>query len=62
MKTNKTYKQLKERARDIAMDWQETASGQSMSYAELNEAGDYFQKLGKRFGLLREFRENAIPC
>lgn len=62
MKTNKTYKQLKERARDIAMDWQDSAREQNMSYAELNEAGDYFYKLGKRFGLLREFRENAIPC
>lgn len=56
MKTNKTYKQLKERARDIAMDWQDSAREQNMSYAELNEAGDYFYKLGKRFGLLREFR------
>lgn len=62
MKTNKTYKQLKEHARNIAMDWQEIASEQNMSYAKLNAAGDYFYKLGKRFGLIREFRENAIPC
>lgn len=62
MKAKKTYKQLKEHARNIAMDWQQIASEQNMSYAELNEAGDYFQKIGKRFGLLREFRENAIPC
>ena len=62
MKTNKTYKQLKEHTRGIAIDWQETASGQNMSYAELAAAGDYFYKLGKRFGLLREFRENAIHC
>ena len=62
MKAKKTYKQLKEHARNIAMDWLQIASEQNMSYAELNEAGDYFQKIGKRFGLLREFRENAIPC
>lgn len=62
MKTNKTYKQLKEHARNIAIDWQQINSKQNMSYAEIAAAGDYFQKLGKRFGLLREFRENAIPC
>lgn len=62
MKTNKTYKQLKEHARNIAIDWQQINSEQNMSYAELAAAGNYFKKLGKRFGLLREFRKNAIPC
>ena len=34
--------------------------GESPSYGELAEAGEYFEKLGRRYGLLQEFRENAI--
>lgn len=62
MKTRKTYKEQKERARQIAIDWQLNAAESNMSYGELAEAGDYFNHLGRRFGLLREYRENAIPC
>ena len=62
MKTRKTYKEQKERARQIAIDWQLNTAEVNMSYGELAEAGDYFNRLGKRFGLLREFRTNAIPC
>lgn len=62
MKAKNTYKQMKEHARQIAIDWQLEAGEHSISYGELAEAGDYFNRLGRRFGLLREFRENAIPC
>lgn len=58
----KTYGQLKEAARQEAIDWQIETTEQDLSYGELAEAGDRFWKLGKRYGLLREFRENAIPC
>ena len=33
-----------------------------MSYNELAEAGERFYTLGKRYGLLKEFRDNGIPC
>ena len=33
-----------------------------MSYSELAEVGERFYTLGKRYGLLKEFRENGIPC
>lgn len=33
-----------------------------MSYSELAEVGERFYMLGKRYGLLKEFRENGIPC
>ena len=56
------YRKLKENARQIAIDWQAKASETAMSYEELAEAGDYFYRLGKRYGLLGEFRENGIPC
>jgi len=56
------YQQRKEAARQRAIDWQLRAGDRSMSYGELAEAGEYFNKQGKRYGLLQEFRENAIPC
>lgn len=63
------YQERKETARQKAIDWQLEASDwqleaseQSLSYGELAAIGDFFYKLGKRYGLLKEFRENAIPC
>lgn len=58
----KTYQEKKEDARQIAIDWQIEASEQNYSYGELADYGEYFRKLGRRYGLLKEFRENAIPC
>ena len=56
----KTYKEQKEVVRQEAINYQIEKMGVSMSYAELYEAQQYFEKLGKRFGLLKEFRENGI--
>lgn len=56
------YQRRKEAARQEAIDWQLEASEQDLSYGELAEIGNFFYKLGKRFGLIREFRENGIPC
>lgn len=57
-----TYTESKARARKLAIDWQHEESQRNMSYGELAEACERFNKLGKRFGLLGEFRENGIPC
>ena len=62
MKDKRTYQERKERARQIAIDWQLNEAGKSMYMSEYAEIGNYFYKLGRRFGLLLEFRENAIPC
>lgn len=62
MKTKQTYKELKEKARQIAIDWQLNDGDFNYSYEGLSIVGDYFYKLGKRYGLLNEFRENGIPC
>jgi len=56
------YQTGKEKARQIAIEWQMQASEQNYSYGELADYGEYFRKIGKRYGLLKEFRENAIPC
>ena len=56
------YQQRKENARAKAIDWQLKASKERISYYDLAKIGEYFYKIGKRYGLLREFRTNAIPC
>ena len=59
-KIKKTYQQLKEAAREAAIDWQDWQAEQNLSYGELAEDQERFEKLGRRYGLIREFRENAI--
>ena len=57
-----TYTEAKARARELAIGWQHETSQINISFGELAEACERFNKLGKRFGLLCEFRENGIPC
>lgn len=54
------YEQGKANARQQAIDWQNEQSMQSMSWGEVAYYSDYFTKLGKRYGLLKEFKENGI--
>lgn len=56
----KTYKERKEEAREQAIIWQLETSEKCLSYEELAEAGEYFAKLAKRYGLIKEFKENGI--
>ena len=56
------YGQRKEKAREEAINWQYEASQKDLSYGELADAGNHFEKLGRRYGLIRVFRENGIPC
>lgn len=57
--TNKHTLKGKDKIRLEAMNWQYTFCI-NPSYSELVEAQAYFEKQGKRYGLLREFRENGI--
>ena len=50
----------REQARDAAQEWQQWQSTQSLSWGEMAEYAAYFTMLGKKFGLLREFRKNGI--
>ena len=47
-------------ARQIAIDWQDWQSEQSLSYEELSVWQSYFEKLASTFNLTEEFRENGI--
>jgi hypothetical protein len=50
----------KEEARNIAINWQSWQSKQALSYGEIAKYQDYFRSIGIKFGLIREFKENAI--
>ena len=54
------YQNKKEQVREKAVMWQLENSDKCLSYEELAESSEYFSKLGKRYGLLKEFRENGI--
>lgn len=56
---DKTIKN-KEDARNFAIQWQNWVTNVNISYGELSEYQTYFRKLGKKFGLITEFRENGI--
>jgi hypothetical protein len=57
-----TYAERKANARQIAIDWQLNESDYPYSYGGMAILTNYFYRLGKRYGLLKEFRENGIPC
>lgn len=54
------YQRRKEQVQEEAREWQSSFSEESYSWAEVAEAGQRFERLGRRYGLLREFRENGI--
>lgn len=55
-----TYTERKEKARQEAIDFQVECSRRYMSYSECLDADIHFTKIGKRYGLLKEFKENGI--
>lgn len=55
-----TYQQRKNAAREKAIDWQADFGNYNYSYGELANFENYFEKLGKRYGLTKEFRKNGI--
>jgi len=47
-------------AQQFAIDYQQWASNQSLSYAEIAEWTELFSKLAEKFDLTEEFKENGI--
>ncbi len=57
---NKRKVKTQAEARQYAIDWQNLASGASMSWGELAEWQGIFQELADKFDLEEEFKENGI--
>ena len=59
----RNYKERKNSLRDLAIDFQIANDGDTdvqLSMGEIGAASAFFERMGKRYGLLREFRENWI--
>lgn len=56
----KTYQQRKEEIRESAIFWNSFFETKCWGYGEIAEIQANFERLGRRYGLLREFRENGI--
>lgn len=53
-------RERQEQARQLAIDWQTDIDNHDNSYGELAAYQDMFSRLARRWGLIREFRENGI--
>ena len=58
--SGKNYEERKNYLQDLAIDYSNNFASLSWSYGELLDIQDFFYKNGKRYGLLKEFKENAI--
>lgn len=56
----KNYAEKKEYVRNLAIRYQQMFSESDLSYGEIFDFQCMFEELGRRYGLIREFRENAI--
>lgn len=54
------YDELKEKARQEAIDYLAGFSNYNYTYSEIAYIELHFEKLGKKYGLLKEFRENGV--
>lgn len=54
------YQEMKDKIRNEAIDWQYDFENHSYSWGEVAAWAEYFERLGRRYGLLTEFRENGI--
>ena len=56
----KTYQELKNKAREEAIEWQCDFENHNYYWSELADWSEHFTKLAKRYGLTKEFKENGI--
>jgi len=54
------YQKAKEKARNEAIDWQADFANHNYSHGELAYFSDYFETKARRYGLVKEFREEGI--
>ena len=54
------YQERKAKVRQKAIDFQIDSSDKNYSWGEITERYAYFERAGRKYGLLKEFRENGI--
>ena len=54
------YQKAKGKAMDEAIEWQMGFDNHNYSYGELADFQEHFEKLARKYGLVKEFRENGI--
>lgn len=54
------YQKEKGKAMDEAIMWQMDFGNHNYSYEELTYYQNHFEKLARKYGLVKEFRENGI--
>lgn len=54
------YRVKKGQVRALAIEWQYYQAEHCYSLLEIMSQTNRFERLGKRYGLLKEFRENGI--
>lgn len=58
--SGRSYKERKRNLREKALEYSSAAALVNLSYGELATLQDFFENAGRKYGLIREFRENAI--
>lgn len=54
------YQKYKEKARQEAIEWQRDFEEQDYCWGDLIIYQQYFEEKAKRYGLVKEFKENCI--
>ena len=55
-----SYRDAQDILRNFAIQWQARFNECSYSYSDMADWGAFFEEYGRKYGLLREFRENGI--
>lgn len=55
-----TYQERKEQARREVQEWQLMSGEVATSWEEIFQQCAYFEKLAKRYGLIKEFKREGI--
>lgn len=56
----KSYEERQNDLQNKAIEWSFASGAACWSYGELADIQEFFERNGKKYGLLREFRENGI--
>jgi len=56
----KSYADRRESVYNTAVEWSNYSEAWPLSWGELQTVADWFYRMGKRYGLLTEFRENGL--